>query len=153
MLDQFINEIKIQLFIDHPNVVKLFGFFDDSTHFYIIMEYMEGGSLFNMIKKQKQLTEKDTAEKLKDICLGLKEMHDNSVLHRDIKPENIVLTNVFLVLFRMFVSFVILDGRPSAKIGETHTVALLIMSLLKLLEVKDMMIVLIFGASESWPTR
>ena len=117
------------------------------------MEYMEGGSLFNMIKKQKQLTEKDTAEKLKDICLGLKEMHDNSVLHRDIKPENIVLTNVFLVLFRMFVSFVILDGRPSAKIGETHTVALLIMSLLKLLEVKDMMIVLIFGASESWPTR
>ena len=132
MLEQFINEIKIQLFIDHPNVVKVFGFFDDSTHFYIIMEYMEGGSLFNLIKKQKQLTEKDTAEKLKDICLGLKEMHDNSVLHRDIKPENIVLTNVLMKLFRMSVNYVILDGQLSARTGGTLTVVLLTMFLPKL---------------------
>ena len=86
MLDQFINEIKIQLYLDHPNIVKLFGFFDDATHFYIIMEYMEGGSLYTLVKKQKHLTEADTIEKMKDICLGLKEMHDNSILHRDIKP-------------------------------------------------------------------
>lgn len=37
MLDQFINEIKIQMFLDHPNIVKLYGFFDDSLHFYIVM--------------------------------------------------------------------------------------------------------------------
>ena len=86
MLDQFINEIKIQLYLDHPNIVKLVGFFDDATHFYIIMEYMEGGSLYTLVKKQKHLTEADTIEKMKDICLGLKEMHDNSILHRDIKP-------------------------------------------------------------------
>ena len=40
MLDQFINEIKIQMFLDHPNLVKLYGFFHDLTYFYIIMEYM-----------------------------------------------------------------------------------------------------------------
>jgi serine/threonine protein kinase len=40
MLDQFVNEIKIQMYLDHPNIVRLFGFFDDHTHFYIIMEYM-----------------------------------------------------------------------------------------------------------------
>ena len=37
MLDQFIQEIKIQLFLDHPNIVKLYSFFDDSLYFYIVM--------------------------------------------------------------------------------------------------------------------
>jgi serine/threonine protein kinase len=45
------------MFLDHPNIVKLYGFFDDSTHFYIIMEYMDGGNLFGLIKKKKKLTE------------------------------------------------------------------------------------------------
>ena len=57
MLDQFINEIKIQMFLEHTNVVKLYGFFDDPLNFYIIMEYMERGNLFNLIKKQKKLNE------------------------------------------------------------------------------------------------
>ena len=56
MLDQFINEVKIQLFLDHPNIVKLYGFFDDPSNFYIIMEYMEGGNLFSHIKKNKKIT-------------------------------------------------------------------------------------------------
>jgi len=56
MLDQFINEIKIQMFLDHQNLVKVYCFFDDSTHFYIIMEYMEGGNLYGLIKKNKKLT-------------------------------------------------------------------------------------------------
>jgi serine/threonine protein kinase len=56
MLDQFVNEIKIQMYLDHPNIVRLYGFFDDQTHFYIIMEYMEGGNLFGLMKKKKKLT-------------------------------------------------------------------------------------------------
>jgi serine/threonine protein kinase len=88
------------MFLDHPNIVKLYGFFDDSTHFYIVMEYMDGGNLFALIKKKKKLTEVETIEKLKEVCLGLKEMHDNSILHRDIKPENIVITNVPFNLLR-----------------------------------------------------
>jgi len=50
------------------------------------MEYMEGGSLFAILKKNKRLSEKETAERLKQVCLGLQEMHKNSILHRDIKP-------------------------------------------------------------------
>jgi len=74
------------MFLNHSNIVKLYGFFDDTTHFYIIMEYMEGGSLFAILKKNKRLSEKETAERLKQVCLGLQEMHKNSILHRDIKP-------------------------------------------------------------------
>lgn len=65
MLDQFINEIKIQMFLDHPNIVKLYGFFDDSSYFYIIMEYMEGGNLFCYIKKAKKLTPEETATRMR----------------------------------------------------------------------------------------
>jgi aurora kinase, other len=61
MLEQFINEIKIQMFLEHPNVVKLYGFFDDALHFYIIMEYMEGGNLFALIKKHKKLSETEAS--------------------------------------------------------------------------------------------
>ena len=59
---------------------------------------------------------------MKDICLGLKEMHDNSILHRDIKPENIVLTHVIIRLNRMFANFVISVGQLSVKTEEPLTV-------------------------------
>jgi aurora kinase len=36
MLDQLVREIKIQMFINHPNIIKIYGFFDDLLHFYII---------------------------------------------------------------------------------------------------------------------
>ena len=50
ILEQFINELKIQLYLSHPNIVKLYGFFDDASHIYTIMEYMEGGSLYSVLK-------------------------------------------------------------------------------------------------------
>ena len=56
------------MFLDHPNIVKLYGFFDDSLHFYIIMEYMEGGSLYSYIKKNKKLSIEETSSKLKEVC-------------------------------------------------------------------------------------
>lgn len=58
------------------------------------MEFMEAGNLFGLLKKKKRLSEAEAVERLREVCLGLKEMHDHSILHRDIKPENIVLTNV-----------------------------------------------------------
>jgi serine/threonine protein kinase len=41
MRDQFAQEIKISMFMSHPNIVKVYGFFTDELYFYIIMEYME----------------------------------------------------------------------------------------------------------------
>lgn len=55
MLDQFVQEIKINLYANHPNIVKMYGFFSDKTYFYIVMEYMEEGSLYKVIKMCKKL--------------------------------------------------------------------------------------------------
>lgn len=46
-------EIKMQAFFDHPNILKLYGFFDDEEHVYLILEYMEEGTLYSQLKKQK----------------------------------------------------------------------------------------------------
>lgn len=40
MIDQFIQEIKIQMFLNHPKLVKIYGFFSDYEHFYMLIEYM-----------------------------------------------------------------------------------------------------------------
>lgn len=57
MLDQFIQEIKIQSFIEHPNIVKLYGYFASKDNFYLILEYMEEGSLFSFIKRSRKIAE------------------------------------------------------------------------------------------------
>jgi aurora kinase len=64
MLDQFIQEIKIQLVLNHPKLVKVYGYFCDAEYFYILIEYMEDGSLYSLMKKKKKLDESEAAEKL-----------------------------------------------------------------------------------------
>jgi aurora kinase len=64
MLDQFIQEIKIQLFLNHAKLVKVYGYFSDAEYFYILIEYMEDGSLYSLMKKKKKIDEIEVAEKL-----------------------------------------------------------------------------------------
>lgn len=47
--DKFIHDIKVQMKMSHPHIVKLYGFFDDIVYFYMVFEYMESGSLVKTI--------------------------------------------------------------------------------------------------------
>lgn len=49
--EQLIRELKIQIFLYHPNIIKMFGYFDDPTYIYIILEAGTGGQLFHQLKK------------------------------------------------------------------------------------------------------
>ena len=64
MEDQFIQELKINMFADHPNIVKMYTFFSDRLHFYILMEYMEEGSLYKQIKLKKKMNDEESSSKL-----------------------------------------------------------------------------------------
>ena len=53
MENQFVWEIKLQSFFNHSNIVKLYGIFSDHKHIYLLLEYMEEGSLYEYMKKFK----------------------------------------------------------------------------------------------------
>ena len=106
MIDQFIQEVKIQLFLNHPKLVKIYGYFSDEEHFYMLVEYMEEGSLYSLMKKVKKFEETAAVEKVYEICQGIKEMHDNNIVHRDLKPENVVISNVTVILSKNKKSYI-----------------------------------------------
>lgn len=58
MIDQFILELKLQTFLNHENILTLFHHFDDHTSIYLVLEYMEEGTLFSQLKKRKKIEEK-----------------------------------------------------------------------------------------------
>jgi serine/threonine protein kinase len=90
MVEQLVREIKIQLFTSHPNVVRIFGFFDDLLHLYIVMECALDSRLSNLLAKG-ALPEDEAASVFYQLCSAVGQMHASSIIHRDLKPENVML--------------------------------------------------------------
>ena len=93
-MKQMIQEIKVQMFFNHPNLVKLYSFFSDFTKVYLLMELGCDGQLYELVKDGEKFTEETSSYLVRQTMLGISEMHKNFVIHRDIKPENIVLVHV-----------------------------------------------------------
>ena len=86
MIDQFCLEVKLQMFLNHENILTLFNFFDDRTHIYLFLEYMEEGTLFTHLKKNKTLPEAEVAVKVRYVALAVHYLHENQIAHRHNKP-------------------------------------------------------------------
>jgi len=71
--------------------VKLYEVFEDDVHFYLIMDLLKGGELFDEIVKRQKFTEKDAAEIMIQVFSSINYIHKKGFVHRDIKPENICL--------------------------------------------------------------
>jgi serine/threonine protein kinase len=153
MLEQFIQEVKISLFLCHPNVVKFYGFFSDALHFYIMMEYMEEGTLYKTIKTHKKIGEQEAATKLAEVCQAVSYLHSLDILHRDIKPENIVISHVSLPLLRASASCAISDGRLTVGSGGRPTAVLWTTSVLRSWRGSRTTTSWTSGPSGCWPSR
>jgi calcium-dependent protein kinase len=77
--------------MDHPNIIKIFEFFQDKKHFHIVTELCEGGELFDYIMEQGQITEKIASEIMKQVLSAMVFCHEMNIVHRDLKPENLLL--------------------------------------------------------------
>ena len=86
------KEIKYLKLFNHPNIIQIYEVIESSSSFYIIMEYAQGGELFNYIVEKEKLTEKETSFYFYQIIQGVKEIHNKKICHRDIKPENLLFT-------------------------------------------------------------
>ena len=91
----FRREIEIMYRVHHPNVVKLFGHFEDNKYCYFIMEYIPGGNVYNLVPKNgvRTVPIQTIASIMKDVISAVYFLHHMSppIIHRDIKPENVVL--------------------------------------------------------------
>ena len=76
----------------HLNIIKIYKILEDSTKFYIIMEYCENGELFNRIVQKQHLNEEEAALFYYQIIYRLEYIHKNKITHRNLKPENLLLT-------------------------------------------------------------
>lgn len=77
--------------ITHDHVVKLVETFEDSAHFYLIMEMIRGGELFDMVSKIKKYSEKDASKAFGQMVKAIQHLHQHNIVHRDLKPENLLL--------------------------------------------------------------
>lgn len=86
------REISVHQTLIHPNIVRLFDHMEDRAKIYLILEYAEKGSLFDMIRKKIKLSEKDAWPIFTQTCVGLNYLHSKNLLHRDLKPENLLIS-------------------------------------------------------------
>jgi serine/threonine protein kinase len=88
---QLRREIEIQSHLRHPNILRMYGYFYDETHVYLILEYCVGGELYKKLREKKQFDEKRSARMLLQLSNALSCCHSKCVFHRDIKPENLLV--------------------------------------------------------------
>ncbi len=93
-LHAFVKEARRlqDLGITHPNIVKVNEVFEANNTAYYVMEYLEGESLEDYVKRVGALSESETRELLLPLLHAVAQLHRNRVAHYDIKPQNIMLT-------------------------------------------------------------
>jgi uncharacterized protein (TIGR02145 family) len=92
--ERFINEAKLMASLNHPNIAKVIDFDEQSSQLAIVMEFLEGEDLNELIKKKGALPEKDILNYFNQSLSALQYAHEKGIVHRDIKPSNIfVLPN------------------------------------------------------------
>ena len=85
------REIKILSMMDHPNIIKTYKITESPKNYYIIMEYCNGGELFNYIVDKEKLEENEASMFFYQLINALDYIHSLGIAHRDLKPENLLL--------------------------------------------------------------
>lgn len=83
--------------LNHPNIVEMYDVGEDNGNFYIVMEYIDGRNLKQLIKRRGTLTLSEVVDVMLQLTDGLAHAHDSYIIHRDIKPQNILILDNGLV--------------------------------------------------------
>ena len=90
-LNKFIKEAQIISKLNHPNIVKIHDIFRENDTAYYVMEYLEGLSLSEIVKKRGAIPENTAISYIKQVADALGYIHRRKINHLDIKPSNIVI--------------------------------------------------------------
>lgn len=92
-IQRFRQEAQLQAKLVHPGIVSLHTFFEESGQYYMVMEYAEGSTIKDLIRKVGPIPEKRAISILKQILQALAYAHGKNIIHRDIKPANIIINS------------------------------------------------------------
>lgn len=77
--------------LSHPNIVAMYDVGEDDGLYYIVMEYVEGKTLKQLLKKRGSLTLSEAIDIMLQLTDGMAHAHDSYIVHRDLKPQNIMI--------------------------------------------------------------
>ena len=105
--------------LSNPNIVEVYDVGEDNGEYYIVMEYIEGKHLKQLLKKRGKLTVSEAVDIVLQITDGLSVAHDSYIIHRDIKPQNIMILENGLV---KITDFGIAMAMNSTQLTQTNSV-------------------------------
>jgi serine/threonine-protein kinase len=92
-VERFRREARAAASLVHSNAVTIFDFFEEASQYYLVMEYIHGPTLKQLIGQRRHLHAHETLEIASQVCAVLHIAHNHSFIHRDIKPQNIMLAS------------------------------------------------------------
>jgi serine/threonine protein kinase len=87
----FSREFHLLRSLNHANIVRAFDLYEEPERLCMVLEYMEGGELFDRIVERKVYTEANARDAFRALLLAIEHMHSHNIMHRDLKPENLLL--------------------------------------------------------------
>jgi calcium-dependent protein kinase len=85
------KEIEVLTQLDHPNIIKIYEYFQSEKSYQIIVELATGGELFDRINELRVFSERDAAIVIDQLLSAVCYLHSKGIVHRDLKPENILM--------------------------------------------------------------
>ena len=112
---RFMREAEIVAGLEHPNIVRVFDYGDENEAYYIVMEYLSGPDLNDLLKTEKRIALPRALILLRGVAAALDYAHQKGLVHRDVKPSNVMLDS------SSESERVVLTDFGIAKISDAHT--------------------------------
>lgn len=92
-VQRFAREASAAATLSHRNIVKIYDVGEENNQYYIVMEYVPGTTLKELIYKRGALHVEEAIDIMRQLISGVQEAHRNGIIHRDLKPQNILVTD------------------------------------------------------------
>jgi serine/threonine protein kinase len=120
-MDFLLREVSILKSVSHPNIVNTYDVFESKDCLHLVLEFMEGGELFDIIADLGHFSEQAASQVMREVVKGVQYLHMNSIVHRDLKPENVLCSNVTFPLQIKLADFGLANFAEDGTIQESNS--------------------------------